>query len=231
MTPGGRHKETAWTTLARIIVACVVILGAGLAARPAIERIFIARLAGEAQPTLNIALQGLDSTLERFEPLAKLIAERPILAELLKDPDNQGLAPFVNEQLRLTALTLGVSDVYLMDIGGTAIAASNYRKDASFIGRNYRFRPYFQQALEGGLGRFFALGTVSGQRGYFFAAPVLDQSRIVGVLAVKFLVDPFEASWQGGPSEIFVTDTGLPIDPDSGEPAAAEPLRTDTSES
>lgn len=193
-------------TLLRVLLGCALIFGLGLAIRPSIERIFLERAAEDGQSTLNIAVQGLDSTLDRFEPLAKLIAERPILVQLLKDPGNQGVLPFVNEQMRLTALTLGVSDVYLMDIGGTTIAASNYRKEISFVGQNYNYRPYFQQALEGGLGRFFARGTTSGQRGYFFAAPVIDQTRIVGVLAIKFQVEPFESSWQGGATEIIVTD-------------------------
>lgn len=206
MANDARKSSLVQGTLFRVILTCALVLGLGLAAKPAIERIFFERVAEEGLATLNIAVEGLDSTLQRFEPLAKLIAERPILSQLLKDPDNQGLLPFVNEQLRLTALTLGVSDVYLMDIGGTTIAASNYRKDTSFVGRNYGFRPYFRQALEGGLGRYFARGTTTGQRGYFFAAPVLDQTRIVGVLAIKFLVDPFEQSWQGGTSEIIVSD-------------------------
>lgn len=201
--PGRRSPRGAFTRLA---LALLLIVVAGLAVRPSIERIFLDRIAADGQATLKIVVEGLDGTLDRFEPLAKLIAERPILVQLLKEPENQGVLPFVNEQLRLTALTLGVSDVYLMDIGGTTIAASNYRKDTSFVGQNFNYRPYFQQAVDGGLGRYFARGTTSGIRGYFFAAPVIDQTRIVGVLAVKFLVDPFEASWQGGASEIIVTD-------------------------
>ncbi|WP_413718015.1 sensor histidine kinase [Silicimonas sp. MF1-12-2] len=206
MTLEGRKTPFFHSILFRVALACAVIFGLGLAVKPSIERIFLERIAEDGNSTLNIAVKGLDSTLDRFEPLAKLIAERPILTQLLRDPGNQGILPFVNEQLRLTALTLGVSDVYLMDIGGTTIAASNYRKDTSFVGQNYSYRPYFQQALEGGLGRYFARGTTTGQRGYFFAAPVLDGTRIVGVLAVKFLVDPFELSWQGGTSEIIVSD-------------------------
>ncbi|RZW08825.1 MAG: sensor histidine kinase [Rhodobacteraceae bacterium] len=203
--PGASKTKTNGAVL-RVFLAFALIVSAALAARPSIERVFLDRMAADGAATLNIAVEGLNSTLERFEPLAKLIAERPILTQLLNDPENQGVKPFVNEQLRLTALTLGVSDVYLMDIGGTTIAASNYRKETSFVGRNYSYRPYFREALGGGLGRFFARGTTSGQRGYFFAAPVLDQTRIVGVLAIKFLSDPFEASWQGGGSEIIVTD-------------------------
>ena len=187
-------------------LAILAIAALALAAYPSIERVFVTRASDAGETTLRIAVEGLSGTLDRFEPLPKLIAERPILVDLLKDPTNEGLLPFVNEQLRLTALTLGVSDVFLMDVGGLTIAASSYRKDLSFVGRNFSYRPYFVQAVEGGLGRYFAMGTTSGERGYFFAAPVLDNTRVMGVIAVKFVVDSFEDAWRGGPSEILVTD-------------------------
>ncbi len=200
------HNQRLRRRILRPIIAIAVIAGLAATAFPLIERVFLQRASAAGETTLRIAVEGLSSTLDRFEPLPKLISERPILVELLKDPGNEGLRPFVNEQLRLTAMSLGVSDVYLMDIGGTTIAASSYRKELSFVGRNFAFRPYFQQAIEGGLGRYFAMGTTSGERGYFFAAPVLDRTRILGVVAIKFAVNPFEDAWQGGPSDIIVTD-------------------------
>ncbi|MBT8458042.1 MAG: sensor histidine kinase [Boseongicola sp.] len=175
-------------------------------ALPTVERVFLERAGAQGEATLRIVVEGLDATLERFEPIPKLLAERPSLIGLLNDPTNQGLLPFVNEQLRLTAMSLGVSDVYIMDIGGTTIAASSYRKELSFVGRNFNFRPYFVQAVEGGLGQYFAMGTTSGERGYFFAAPVIDNTRIIGVVAIKFDVSQFEKAWSGGGSDIVVTD-------------------------
>ena len=162
MSTTGRRKKTPWSAALGFALAGLVVVGLGIATLPAIERFFLKRSADESAATLRIAVEGLDSTLERFEPLPKLIAERPILSQLLKDPTNEGLLPFVNEQLRLTAMSLGVSDVYLMDIGGLTIASSNYRDEFSFVGFSFNYRPYFQQALEGGLGRYFARGTTSG---------------------------------------------------------------------
>jgi len=186
--------------------AAAVFALAAAVALPRLERVLLHRIAGEAEATLRIALEGLSSTLASYRPLPMLIAERPILAETLRDPTNSGLLPFVNEQLRMTAFTLAASDVYLMDLEGTTIAASNYRGARSFVGENFAYRPYFLDAVDGGLGQFFALGTTSGERGYFIAAPVLDTTRIIGVLAVKLLVDPFEEAWRGGPGEVVVTD-------------------------
>ncbi|MEL7106101.1 MAG: ATP-binding protein [Pseudomonadota bacterium] len=186
------------------LVAAVCLLAA--AAFVPLERYLMSRMAAEGDARLRIAVEGLSGTITSFQPLPKLIAERPILVETLRDPTNAGLVPFVNEQLRLTAFSLGVSDVFLMDLAGNTIAASSYRKDTSFVGKNFGYRPYFQQAVEGGLGQFFAKGAITGERGYFLAAPVLDGTRIIGVLAVKLPVDTFEQSWRGGVGEVLATD-------------------------
>ncbi|MEM1398588.1 MAG: ATP-binding protein [Pseudomonadota bacterium] len=192
--------------LLKLCIGAVLVLLIGTSILPAAQRYFLQRTSDASEATLRIVVEGLRGTLDRFEPLPQLIAERPILIDLLEDPTNQGVLPFVNEQLRLTAMTLGVSDVYLMDISGMTIAASSYRKERSFVGRNFNYRPYFRQAIEGGLGQYFALGTTSGERGYFFAAPVLKNTRIIGVVTVKFNVAQFEESWRGGTSEIIVAD-------------------------
>ena len=42
---------------------------------------------------------------------------------------------------------------------------SNHDRPDSFIGQNFAYRPYFTQAVAGGSGRFFALGTTSGGGG------------------------------------------------------------------
>ena len=193
-------------TILRLLALLIVAVAVGIAALPRLERVFLDRAGAQGEATLRIAVKGLDATLDRFQPLPKLIAERPILISLLKDPTNQGLLPFVNEQLRLTAMSLGVSDVYLMDATGLTLAASSYRKERTFVGRNFSFRPYFTQAVEGGLGQYFAMGTTSGERGYFFAAPVIDNTRILGVVAIKFDVQSFEKAWGGEAGDIVVTD-------------------------
>lgn len=206
MASSGAYPLLRRPAILRGAIGLIVILLLGFATLPVVERYFLERAGVQGEATLRIAVEGLDATLDRFQPLPKLLAERPSLISLLKDPTNQGILPFVNEQLRLTALSLGVSDVYLMDVGGTTIAASSYRKERSFVGRNFNFRPYFVQAVEGGLGQYFAMGTTSGERGYFFAAPVIDNTRIIGVVAIKFDVRSFEEAWRGGASDIVVTD-------------------------
>lgn len=71
---------------------------------------------------------------------------------------------------------------------GVTIAAPNHHRPDSFIGQNLTYRPYFTAALVGQKGRFYAIGTISGIRGYYFAAPMRDDGNTtVGVIAVKIL--------------------------------------------
>jgi two-component system C4-dicarboxylate transport sensor histidine kinase DctB len=177
-----------------------------LVALPRLEAFFQIQAGLRGKETLRLTVEGLNGALRRYEPLPALIAERPMLARALQAPDDAELLQRVNEELRLTAESLKASDVYLMDTTGLTIAASSYRKELSFVGRNFGYRPYFTQAVEGGLGRFFALGTTSGERGYFYAYPVEVGQRIIGVVAVKFLVAPFEEAWRGGDHLVIVRD-------------------------
>ncbi len=192
--------------LLALVTGCALVLC--LAAFPKAERYFQTQLGLRSEATLSLALAALRGGLDRSASLPRLIAERPILVDLLRDPTNEGLLPFTNEQLRQTALSLDVSDIYIMDRSGLTIASSNYRSDSSFIGRNFQFRPYFIDALNGSAtARFHALGTTSGLRGYFYAAPLLDGTEIIGVVALKTPVEPFERNWRGSDSEIIVVDS------------------------
>lgn len=190
----------------RLTLALGLIIALSFAALPSIERFFMVRAGDEAQATLGLSVESLRGALRRFEPLPGLIGERPILASFLDDPDDKLLQDAVNAQLLETADALGASDIYLLDLTGLTIAASNYLKERTFIGRSFAFRPYFTQAASGDLGRYFALGTTSQERGYFYSAPVRRAGEIIGVLTLKFTVDAFENAWRAGSSEIIVSD-------------------------
>ncbi|MGB0497528.1 MAG: sensor histidine kinase [Rubricella sp.] len=185
-----------------LAIAVVVSIGA----LPRLEAFFVGEVRERSDSTLRLAVEGLNGALGRFEALPGLIAERPVLTELLENPEDPALVAEVNEMFRQDTFVLGASDVYIMDMSGLTIAASSYLKELSFVGRNFQYRPYFTQARDGGLGRYFALGTTSGERGYFYAAPVERAGRVIGVVAVKFTVDAFEEAWRGGESDILVVD-------------------------
>lgn len=194
----------------RFAVGVAGVVGALLTAFallfPLLERVYLAQLAEKEASTLTLAVEGLNGSLQRFEALPGLIAERPEVNAALQNQSDDVLLSEVNTELQRIADEVGLSDIFLINAAGTTIAASNHWKERSFVGRNFQFRPYFVQALAGERGQFFALGTTSGERGYFFAEAVRDGADVIGVLAVKFTFDAFEDAWRAGDNVVAVKD-------------------------
>ncbi len=219
-----RAKETPILTMRRILpsltalprlspfrvlgpgLAVAAAIGSSLALWPWIENRALERSANSARLQLDLVQESLDQRIKRFRPLPQLISQQGSLLQLLEDTDNSGLVPFVNEQLRLQSINIGAADVFLMDPHGTTVATSNYRKDRSFLGKNFSFRPYFSTAMTGATAQFHGLGTTSGERGFFFSAPVLSGTAVVGVLAIKMTVDEIDAQWTALDHEVLVAD-------------------------
>ncbi len=95
---------------------------------------------------------------------------------------------------------------YLIDARGKTLAASNWRQPHSFIGHNYAFRPYFRNALERGLGRFYGVGVTTGEAGYFLAAPVREKDAALGVIVVKVGLDSLEQALAGAGETLLLAD-------------------------
>jgi len=74
------------------------------------------------------------------------------------------------------------SAIYLMNTDGLTLIST----DASFVGKNYAFRDYFQQALLGESVVDMAQGITSLELGYYFAEPVkADSGKVIGVIVTK----------------------------------------------
>lgn len=181
--------------------AAVVFYGTSL-----LSSSFMAEASLQAGSTLRLAVAALDGHLKRYEPLPSLIADHENIEELLAKPDDPALRLAANHYLKAINSLLDSSDIYVIDMAGDTIAASNFDGQASFIGQNFSYRPYFQEAAQGRPARFYALGTTSAKRGYYFSAPVEVGGSILGVIVFKVDIDVIEATWRGGEYKIFVSD-------------------------
>ncbi|GAB5468767.1 MAG: sensor histidine kinase [Rhodospirillales bacterium] len=190
-------------------------LGAGLASllfaallwaayQPAREH-FLAQTAERGRTLLALQAENLRGWLDRYRALPRIYAESTALRSLLTLPQDETLARRVNERLAIWNAASGAADTYVLDRAGTAIAASNWADPITFVGKNYSYRPYYTQAMQRRLGRFFALGTASGKRGYYFSYPVLEQGRVLGSVVVKAGVAAIEQELAAGPYEILIT--------------------------
>ncbi len=170
-------------------------------------RIFeLRRIRAAARDSLSVYVGDLQSELDKFEALPLILAQNPLFVEILSHPDRQGLATRVNIELERINRLAETSAVYILNHRGLTIASSNWHGPISFIGEDLSFRPYFQQAMEGRPGRYFALGTTSKVRGYYFSAPIRFAKRIVGVITVKVQLHRLENIWSQGSEKVVVTD-------------------------
>jgi two-component system C4-dicarboxylate transport sensor histidine kinase DctB len=93
---------------------------------------------------------------------------------------------------------------YIIQTDGLCVAASNWHEPDSFVGAGYQFRPYFVDAVKGGVGRFFGIGTISHDPGYYISQPVRRDGKIVGVAVVKLNLEWFQGVDAAEP--LIVTD-------------------------
>ncbi len=163
-------------------------------------------LAEESAARLELYVAYLQGVLEKYEILPELLATNERLVALLQKPDDHDRITALNIYLETINTISDSADTYLMDSQGLTIASSNWRASKSFVGSNFGYRPYFQEAMQGKLGRYFALGTTSSQRGYYFAYPVRHDGAILGVLVIKIDIDSVEDAWIDQGNTFLVTD-------------------------
>jgi two-component system C4-dicarboxylate transport sensor histidine kinase DctB len=147
----------------------------------------------------------LRSELERHRSVPLALARDPDIAELLRHPHDVAKVYLVNRKLSELSDAIGTAVLYVMNHDGLTLAASNWESDASFVGHNFSFRPYFQKALLYGSGDSFALGSVS-QRAGFYVAQMVKKPPGAGVVVAKIQFEELEEEWRRSAVRVFVTD-------------------------
>ncbi|AYZ66429.1 sensor histidine kinase [Burkholderia multivorans] len=191
------HRQEAVTVKRRLLV--LVALAAVLAAACALTwTVTWQRGVGELQRNAAVRVDrttnALKSTLDRYESLPYLLGSHPYVQELLAEPKRADYAARANRYLEDLNQHAHATVTYLVGADGLCVAASNWRAPDSFIGIEYRFRPYFIDAMNGRVGRFFGIGTISRDPGYYISQPVWRDGRIVGVVVVKLNLEWFQGA-------------------------------------
>lgn len=204
MTPTPTPRRPRWRSLALLALLLAPLLWP---LQQLAERYYRDELIEQNRQTLDLYVANLLGTLRRFEVLPPILGNLPDLRGALLQPGDAVALDKANLLLKRVREQTGADVIYLLDAAGDTRAASNHDQPDSFIGRNFTFRPYYQAASEGRLGRFFGLGTTSGKRGYYFAAGVREGDKRLGVLVVKVDLDYTERLWGQTPEQLLVTDS------------------------
>ncbi|MBY7830293.1 GHKL domain-containing protein [Vibrio fluvialis] len=149
----------------------------------------------------------ITAKLDKYAHIPRLLSKDKELVDALLHPANTAQIEVTNRYLEQVNDVIQAADTYLLDQYGNTLAASNWNLERSFIGRNFAWRPYFYQSIAGADSQYFALGSTSGQRGYYYAYPVVYAAEILGVVVVKMDLSAIEENWQSQSSYFVATDT------------------------
>jgi two-component system C4-dicarboxylate transport sensor histidine kinase DctB len=170
------------------------------------ERVGIGGLSQSTLSRFDIYAASLESELAKYEYLPSITELNEDVIALLRNPANPALRTSVNLHLQQVNKLARSTAIYILDLKGVALAASNWNQPDSFVGMDLSYRPYFQTAIEGKPGRFYGLGTTSGEPGYYIANPIVRGDRILGVAVLKVSLDKLEDAWTPGAEIVMVAD-------------------------
>lgn len=192
--------------LALLAILAGLLASVWLAGRYA-ERRHWSETVVEARGQLELYAQSLRILVERFRALPAILALDSEIQALLRDAADPLARERLSRRLQRLNREAGAGVIFLLDPQGKAIAASNWQEPGNFVGGNYAFRPYFQGALREGSARYFSVGVTTGVPGYFLSQAVRDaEGRLLGVLALKLVMEDLQRDWAGQPGILLVTD-------------------------
>ncbi|WP_282151888.1 sensor histidine kinase [Ruegeria atlantica] len=188
---------------ASYIVGILIAIAASIGLYLVSYQYFVSEELSKAQGRLSLYQSSVNSELERFSHLTYVLSQDSFVIETTEG-DGTGV---LNRRLEDFAAQAGLDAIYLMDEDGITISASNYRDTGSFVGQNYAFRPYFQMALSGDQGRFYAIGTTTGLPGYFIANAVRGEAgKPAGVVAIKIDFSNLQDSWKNSGEQVLLAN-------------------------
>ncbi|MCO4847828.1 MAG: sensor histidine kinase [Yoonia sp.] len=180
--------------LAALIVGAVFRLSYGY---------FLSQEITKSQGRLSLYHGTVTAELERFSHLTYVLARDPFVIQTAQGGNTEQL----NSRLSDFAQAAGLDAIYLMRPDGVTVSASNAKTPTSFVGQDYGFRPYFQDAAKGRQGRFYGIGATTGLPGYFIADPVHDaDAGLLGVIAIKIDLTELSDSWQSAGEQVFLSN-------------------------
>jgi PAS domain S-box-containing protein len=165
----------------------------------------------EAHEYASIVVSRLNTEFRRMEDGVTAMAETGWLPAAVRTLNEENLDK-INVLLDRYRSSLDAAVCYLMDRSGKTIASSNRHDKDSFVDKNYGFRPYFKQAINGITGRYFAIGVTSKASGYYVSRPVRPPrgKPAMGVAVVKVslqnVTEELQAAGQKGNSLICLAD-------------------------
>lgn len=183
----------------------VLMFGLGYVAYLISEHYGIKTLSESGERQLELHARTLESEINKYTYLPSVLELESSVSALLNDPTPE-LRSEVNDYLEGLNRRSRSRAIYVLDTSGRVLATSNWRDADSYLGEDLSFRAYFQDAVRGLPGRFYGIGSTTGEPGYYLAHGLEEKGKIVGVAVIKVQLEALEQRWQRARLEAFVSD-------------------------
>ncbi|MDU8501911.1 ATP-binding protein [Pseudomonas syringae] len=183
----------------------MLMIGLGYIAYLISEHSGIKSLRETGERQLELHARTVESEISKYTYLPSVLELESSVSQLLNTPSPE-LQQQVNRYLEGMNRRSRSRAIYVMDTTGRVLATSNWRDSDSYQGEDLSFRAYFQDAVRGLPGRFYGIGTTTGESGYYLAHGLEDKGRIIGVAVIKVRLEALEERWQRARLEAFVSD-------------------------
>lgn len=167
------------------------------------ERELAENMAETARERLILYTGTLNSALNKYAYLPHILATHPDIQRLILHGDNVDI---VNRYLENINKTSGSMELFVLDKNGKTIAASNWNTPESFVGHDYNYRPYYQDAIRHERGGYFGVGATTGKPGFFFTERIQAGGGLLGVAVTKVDLAILQREWRDGGETVFITD-------------------------
>ena len=128
MTPRGTSPKLLLLALAALAALAFLLVGAERLAM----RFYLKEGQSRAETALRLTVNVLDGHLRRYEALPELLADDDEIVQLVTEPSDLAHRAAMNLWLKETNGVLQSSDIYVMDLKGNTIAASNFDRTGQF---------------------------------------------------------------------------------------------------
>lgn len=169
------------------------------------EKNGIHALGENGQRQLELHARTVESEINKYNYLPSVLELESNVSDLLNDPSPE-LRSKVNDYLEGLNRRSRSRAIYVLDTTGRVLATSNWRDADSYLGEDLSFRAYYQDAIRGLPGRFYGIGSTTGEPGYYLAHGLEEKGKIIGVAVIKVRLEALEERWQRARLEAFVSD-------------------------
>lgn len=169
------------------------------------EKNAIKALGENGQRQLELHARTVESEINKYNYLPSVLELESNVSDLLNNPSAE-LRAKVNDYLEGLNRRSRSRAIYVLDTTGRVLATSNWRDADSYLGEDLSFRAYYQDAIRGLPGRFYGIGSTTGEPGYYLAHGLEEKGKIIGVAVIKVRLEALEERWQRARLEAFVSD-------------------------